>query len=434
MPGRISLSAKSEVAHRRLGELELLFHQTGKRFRAFTLSTVLRLEGSLCPLTAQTAVRRAISSDPYLTAKLSSGWQPELALSPAEPVVSIVPRTSGHLWKSTLEQEVNSPVEQTNGQQHVGQCRAVILHGTDQHEIVISVNHVVCDGEVLKSLIIRILRECLGSDAQQTNLPQSLQPPFDRTTSVRQWLGSTIGFFRQIALSFRQSGGFSKQEGQTAEDPGDRTFPGFLTLSVQDSRQLFDVCRANGLKVTCVLAAAVLFAMLECGFSSRSLLLQLNVDHRRQDARLMTLVGGVASFWELLLVRIGNGESMLSIARLLNDRLADAAQKNVVPPFGYGRLVSWFIRWKGGRDYCTSDVMLSNLGRLATMPSSEQLKLSELHVATSQNGCGSQCGVIATTYADRLSLTVMTRSNLSGNQREKLLRQIEANLLSFGGS
>lgn len=426
--------AAAGISRRRLGELESLFHWSSRRYQAFTLCAAVRLRGRIPARALQEAVRRAILQDPYLTSTLGDGWRPEIRLSSAEPPVSVIPRTSDTMWQRWMEDEVNRPVRQGSGGTHLGQCRAVILHGTTDHEIVITVNHAVCDGESLKGLVARILRQCPEPDAEGRHPAGSLAPPFDRTRSIRQWAASVSAFVRQSIVSCQSRGASSGGAEQPRADEGDHTFLSFVTLTPGDSARLFESCRAQGLKVTSVLAAAALMSMIQCGLSRDTMNFQLNIDHRRRDGRLHALAGGVASFWEVMRVDVAKDSQLRSLAASMNRLNALAVRRNVVPPYGYGRIACCFMRLLGGRRFSTSDVMLSNLGRIPAWASGENVNMTELRVATSQNSCGSDCGVIATTVSGALSLTVMTRRTIGDDRRRQLARTIEANLLQFGSA
>lgn len=425
-------SAPTGISRRRLGELESLFHWSGRRVGAFTFCAAIRLQGTICAHALQSAVRRAILQDPYLTATLSDGWRPEITLSSAEPPVSVLPRTSDTMWQRRMEDEVNRPIREGSGDAHPGQCRAVILQGTTHHEIVVTVNHAVCDGESMKGLVARILRHYVAPDAEGRHPAAVLNPPFDHTTSIRQWAASVAAFVRQSLVSCRGRGACCRRVEHAEADTGDRTSLSFITLTAGDSARLFGVCRARGLKVTSVIAAAAVMAMIRCGLSCHTLNLQVNIDHRRRDGRLRFLVGGVASYWELMRVKVVKEWQLLSLAAHLDRLVARAAQRNAVPPCGYGRIAFGVVRLCGGPRFSTSDVMVSNLGRIpASMPAGN-VTMTELRVATSQNFCGSRCGIMATTVSGALALTIMTRCMIGDEQRRRLARTIETNLLQCG--
>ena len=143
---------------RRLGETEALLHWSRTRFQAFTICAVLHLSGPIDIERMRRAIRLAVCEDPYLTALLVEGLSPEITLAASEPQIEIRPRPASETWHGIMEQQVNSPVQQSQDGADSGQCRIIVLLGDVEHEIVITVNHVVCDGETLKRLLARILQ------------------------------------------------------------------------------------------------------------------------------------------------------------------------------------------------------------------------------------------------------------------------------------
>ena len=415
---------------RRLGETETLFHWARNRFHAFTICAVLRLRGEINSERMQQAIRSAICEDPYLTAMLRDGSSPEITLAISCPRIEIWPRHASGTWRDVMEDELNSPVLQSQDGVDAGQCRIILLLGDVEHELVLSVNHVVCDGETLKRLLAGILQHYSQTSSNTVPVARGLQPPYDQMKSFGHWLSSTLAFWRQSLISCRPRGKFRISPGDVATNQRDRTSLSFLQLPEDVSEKLFQRCRQQQLKVTTLLAAASFQAILECGYSSRTLQLQMNVDHRRLSGDSAPNTHGVASFWDLVRVRVSPGESLLELSRKLDSWVSTAGQRKFVPPTGYSRLVTTFLSYFAkNSEFSSSDVMLSNLGRLQ-LPD-EELSVTGLSVATCQNYCGAVCGILATTVNQSLSLTIMTRRLVSHGMGQPIAMTLERILREF---
>ena len=415
---------------RRLGETEALFHWAGNRFQAFTICAVLRLSGQIDSERMQRAIRRAVCEDPYLTAILREGSSPEITLASSEPRIEVRRRDGSETWRGVMEEQVNSPVQQSLDGTDSGQCRIIVLPGDVEHELVISVNHVVCDGETLKRLLAKILQHYSQTADTSAPITSGLQPPYDQMKSLRHWMSSTLTFCRQSLISCRPRGRFLLPQPDVAPGQSDRTSLTFLQLPEDVSTKLFQRCRQQQLKVTSVLAAASLLAILECGFTSRTLQLQMNVDHRRLSRDSAPHDHGVASFWDLLRVQVSPNESVLELSRKLDLWVSTAGQRQSVPPTGYSRLVTTFLSFFARKPgFSSSDVMLSNLGRLQL--TCDDLSVTGLSVATCQNYCGAVCGIVATTVNQSLSLTIMTRRFVSHGMGKPIAMPLERILREF---
>jgi len=415
---------------RRLGETEALLHWSRTRFQAFTICAVLHLSGPIDIERMRRAIRLAVCEDPYLTALLVEGLSPEITLAASEPQIEIRPRPASETWHGIMEQQVNSPVQQSQDGADSGQCRIIVLLGDVEHEIVITVNHVVCDGETLKRLLARILQHYSQSTGNSTPVPSGLQRPYDQMKSLRQWLRSTLAFCRQSLISCRPRGRFLFPQDHVATNQSDHTSLAFLQLPEDVSTKLFQRSRQQQLNVTSILAAASLLAILECGFTTRTLQLQMNVDHRRLSEDSAPCEHGVASFWDLVQVQVAPRESLLELSRKLNHWVSTAGHRSAVPPSGYSRMVTTFLSYFArNRGFSSSDVMLSNLGRLQLH--GEDLRVRGLAVAACQNCCGAVCGIVATTVNHSLSLTIMTRRFVSQGLGQPIATALERILREF---
>lgn len=427
----VAINADTKAAgelRRRLGETEALFHWACRRFEAFTISAVLRLRGDIDRERMQQAIRRAVCEDPYLTAILRDGLAPELTLASSEPRIEIRPRHASETWCGVMEDELNSPVQQSQDGVDHGQCRILLLLGNAEHELVISVNHVVCDGETLKRLLTSILDHYSQTSPTTAPVASRLQPPYDQMNSFGHWLSSTLAFWRQSLITCRPRGKFRIPPGDVVSSQRDRTSLAFVQLPEDVSAKLFQRCRQLRLKVTTLLAAASFQAILECGYSNRTLQLQMNVDHRRLSTDSPPNPHGVASFWDLTRVRVTQEESLLELSRKLDSWVSTAGQRKFVPPTGYSRLVTMFLSYFARNPaFSSSDVMLSNLGRLQ-LP---ELSVTGLSVATCQNSCGAVCGIVAATINHSLSLTIMTRRLVSHGKGRPVAMTLERILREF---
>lgn len=415
---------------RSLGETETLFHWAHTRFQAFTICAVLRLRGEINSERMQQAIRRAVCADPYLTAMLREDPSPEITLAASIPRIEIRSRHATDAWCEVMEEELNSPVLQSRDGVHVGQCRIILMPGDAEHEIVVSVNHVVCDGETLKRLLAGILQYYSREESTMAPVPVALQPPYDHMKSFGHWLSSTIAFWRQSLISCLPRGRFQIPRDDEAKGREDRTSLSFLELPEDVSARMFQRCRQLQLKVTALLAAASFQAILRCGYSNRTLQLQMNVDHRRLSGDSVPNTHGVASFWDLARFQVSPEESLVEMARRLNSWVSTAGQRKFVPPTGYSRMVKTFLSYFAKNpEFSSSDVMLSNLGKLQ-LPE-DVLSVTGLSVATCQNYCGAVCGIIATTVNHSLSLTIMTRRLVSHGMGHPIARTLESLLREF---
>ncbi len=407
------------VKYRRAGSLESFFAWAGSD-GAFRIVCRVGLCGVIDLNRLIDSIETAVERDPFLSATLKhpETWLTAIEVGSRPPVISMLPRNSSHHWQQIFELELNrSPLEPHSSGLRPN-VRAVIMHGTNQHDLLLSLEHALCDGRSMIGFIRAVVsiynqhpQKSLDSVCEDAKL---LTPPLEALVSIRSRADAFLRSLSNrtvIRTAAQAPQRFPLLDGNKVSDHNRIAFD---TLSAEETATIVGNARTYELTLTEFLAVRLAELQQANARDRRTTEFQLSVDLRHPLGIEDPYQSGVYSFWDNL--SLANDEDAYSVIRhWVRHAKYVAGIEGCVPPLGFRMMAGPFLtlcdRVVG--PIATSDLSLSNLGRLSLPEYSSGITVESMHFAASQKRLGSLLQVTAASVRNRLCLACVTRSGVS---------------------
>lgn len=363
------------------------------------------------------AIQITVQRDAFLSAKQTRAgtWFGRLDVASVPPAISTIVRKSPHHWQELFEDELNSDSAGRQSPDERGNLRAIILHGTNQHDLILSVDHAICDGKALVGVIRSVVSvyRSLGTGHGELSADRAkcLTPPLEALVSVPK---RADAFFNSLTKKsvIRASSAKFRLLADTEHEEQNRIV--FETLSPDETTVILQNARSIGLTVTELMAIRLSEIWMAAPGARSSFQMQINVDLRRNLGFEDLYQSGLYSFWDTAELPT-NSKLVPVIFQWIRCLTETAGLDSCIPLLGF-RMLSVPLLTLCDRimgPVATSDVCLSNLGRLSFPDSESEIEVESMHFAASQKRFGSLLQVTATTVQDQLCLACTTRQGVS---------------------
>lgn len=411
-----SMQSGRQMEHRLTGSVESFFAWAA-RHGSFGIVCRTGIRGKLDVQRLVQAIQITVQRDAFLSAKQtrSGTWFGRLDVASVPPAITTICRKSSHHWQELFEDELNSDSAGRHSPAERGNIRAIILHGTTQHDLVLSVDHTICDGKalvgVIRSVVLVYSRLSTGQGEPSADHAKCFTPPLEALVSVPR---RADAFFNSLTKKsvIRASSAKFRLLADTEHEEQNRIV--FETLSPDETTVILQNARSIGLTIT-ELMAIRLSEIWQAQQSRRSSFqMQINVDLRRNLGFGDPYQSGLYSFWDTAELPT-NTELVPVIFQWIRCLTETAGVDSCIPPLGFRMLAAPLLtlcdRMMG--PVATSDISLSNLGRISFPDSESEIEVESMHFAASQRRFGSLLQVTATTVQDQLCFACITREGIS---------------------
>lgn len=407
------------VKYRRAGSVESFFAWAGSD-GAFRIVCHVELQGVIDLNRLIDSIETAVQRDPFLSATLKhpETWLTAIEVSSRPPLISRLPRKSSHHWQEIFELELNRSPQEPRSSGLRPNVHAIIMHGTNQHDLLLCVDHALCDG---KSMIgfIRAIVSIYNHRRQKTfdsscEDAKSLTPPLESLVSIRSRADAFLRSLSNRTVIRAAMQPVQRHQLLELNEVTEQNRIAFDTLSVEETATIVANARAFGLTLTELLAVRLAELQQAKAQDRRAIEFQLSVDLRHTLGLENPYQSGVYSFWDNL--SLANDDDAYSVIRhWVRHAKHVAGIERCVPPLGFRMMAVPFLilcdRVVG--PIATSDLSLSNLGRLSFPDDGPGIRVESLHFAASQRRFGSLLQVTAASVENRLCLACVTRSGVA---------------------
>lgn len=431
------------IKYRRAGSLESFFAWAGGQ-GAFGIVCRVGLQGTIDQDLLIRSIETAVQHDPFLSATLKhpETWLTAIALGSKAPRISLLPRKSPHHWQEVFEFELNRDPQEAQASGLRPNVSAIIMHGTHHHDLILCVDHALCDGRSLIGFIHAIVSiyNQRGQNTHSSSVEngKSLTPPLESLVPLRPRADSFLRLLSKKTVIRAPKGPANRLSLLQYGDVTDQNRIVFDTLSVEETAVITANARAMGLTLTELLAVRLTELRQAIGMGTHSFELQLNVDLRQALGFKDPCQSGVYSFWDNLSLQ-GDDEPLPIVRHWMRNLKGDAATQACLPPLGFRwmavPLLTLCDRLMG--PIATSHLSLSNLGKLMFPDNCAGIKINDLHFAASQRRFGSLLQITAATVENCLCLACVTRNGVSDLNGSFVLSKLIESLMQqphFAGS
>lgn len=423
------------IKYRRAGSLESFFAWAGGQ-GAFGIVCRVGLHGTIDQDLLIRSIETAVQRDPFLSATLKhpETWLTAIALGSNAPQISLLARKSPHHWQEVVELELNRGPQETQAAGLRPNVHAIIMHGTHHHDLILCVDHALCDGRSLIGFIHAIV-SIYNQHGQNTHRSsaengKSLTPPLESLVPLRPRADSFLRLLSKKTVIRASKGPANSWSLLKCEDATDQNRIVFDTLSVEETAVITANARAMGLTLTELLAVRLAELRQALGAGTAAFELQLNVDLRQALGFENLFQSGVYSFWDNLSLQVDD-EPLPMVRHWMRNLKGDAGTQACLPPLGFRwiavPLLTLCDRLIG--PIATSDLSLSNLGKLTFPDSCAGIKINALHFAASQRRFGSLLQITAATVENCLCLACVTRNGVSDMNGSFVLSELMERLM-----
>ncbi|MDP6446508.1 MAG: condensation domain-containing protein [Pirellulaceae bacterium] len=441
----------TRAAPRRLSPFEHAIWRLSEA-ATFNFAIISRVRGPLTEDTLNASLRLVQARHPLLQLRVETAdEEPWFQTNDVPPPVLHCTRQSDGDWTSQAAEQINQPISSETGP--LVRCQ-LIRHADDQHDIILTIHHLIGDGMsgvYLMRDLLRAANQLAAGDSPETLEPLADMTPIDQrmpensrgmSGAWRHWnlVGRTLfDDLRWGAAARLQPHGEPSLESRRVLLVPKQFDEGFSTA-------LRDRARAAGATVHSALSAAILLATADHIDPAK----RVSVKHRTPmnvREQLAPPAGeDVGMFASMLFYRgrCAGGDDFWALARAVREQLvrkmkADQALVNI-------RIAAWLYRAIGGdrlthqqlieqwRKRARTTTALTNLGQLKLEWPEDPLRVETIRFVASPGPLGdSTCTAlsfqgqlycnfifVAPTFqresAERLSMSIVERLEAATNQ------------------